>query len=160
MRFADVTEFGMSVIVVSELYAGSYYFVIVHEVEYTLAYDSYTVRYAHKAAFDHRRDDKAGDLIECDRRLVEHLGDDYHRIVACRSDTECQVTGLASHCRYYEPVAAGARIFVKSGSELHTLLFSRVVTESGNACGQGKVVVDSFGNVYVRHVYVTVSKIF
>ena len=122
MCFGYLAEFGVSVLVVGEVYAALLDFICAQCMEYALGDDCRTVIHVHDFALYDGRNHQIHDFIDRDFGFVEHLGDYYHRIVAGGADTECEVAGAASHGRKYEPVAACACVHVYGASDDSTLV--------------------------------------
>ena len=139
----------MTVRVVGEVNTARGEFRLAQFVEHAFGYDRRAVVHADDPALDDGRNHQTDDLVDGDRRFVEHFGNDDHRVVARLADTEGQVSGTAAHRRHDEPVAAGAGIDIDGPGDHRTLVFSRFVAEGRRAVGQRKVVVDGFRDMYV-----------
>lgn len=147
--FRHFAQFGMTVRVVGEVNTARGEFRLAQFVEHAFGYDRRAVVHADDPALDDGRNHQTDDLVDGDRRFVEHFGNDDHRVVARLADTEGQVSGTAAHRRHDEPVAAGAGIDIDGPGDHRTLVFSRFVAEGRRAVGQRKVVVDGFRDMYV-----------
>ena len=139
----------MSVLVIGEVNAALLDLLVAQGVEHALRNHGGTVVHAHQLALDDRRNDQVDDLVDRDLGLVEHLGDDDHRVVAGLADTEGQVTGRTAHGSQHEPVAAGAGVDIDGARNDGTLVLGRLIAEGRRTLRQRKVVVDGLGNVDV-----------
>ena len=139
----------MSVLVVGEVHAALADLLIRQRVEHAFGDDGGAVVHAHDLALDDRRDHEVDDLLDGDFGLVEHLGDDDHRVVAGLADTECEVSGRAAHGCEHEPVSAGAGVDIDGAGDDGTLVLCGLIAECRRALGQREVVVDGLRDVDV-----------
>ena len=139
----------MSVLVVGEVHAALADLLVRQRVEHALRNDGGAVVHAHDLTLDDRRDDQVHDLLDGDLRLVEHFGNDDHRVVARLADAECQVTGRTTHGCQHEPVAARACIYIDGAGDDRTLVLGRLVAERRRTFRQRQVVVDGLRHVDV-----------
>ena len=160
MRFRDVSEFRMSVFVKREFDPRTDDLLIRHEVENAFAYDYRAVVHAVDFSFYDRRDHHFYDPVECYFDVFEHFGDDYHRIVASRADSESKVSRFSAHRGDYEPVSARSCVFVDRRCDADAFVFSRLIAESGKSFGKRKVVVYRLRNVDVSDGKVFLVQVF
>ena len=144
-----LAQLGMSVLVVGEVHAALADLLIRQRVEHAFGDDGGAVVHAHDLALDDRRDHEVDDLLDGDFGLVEHLGDDDHRVVAGLADTECEVSGRAAHGCEHEPVSAGAGVDIDGAGDDGTLVLCGLIAECRRALGQREVVVDGLRDVDV-----------
>ncbi len=149
MRLGHLAQLGMPVVVVGEVDAALADFLVAQCVEHTLRDDGGAVVHAHDFTLDDRRDDHVDDLLDRDFGLVEHLGDDDHRVVAGLADAECEVAGTAAHGGQHEPVAAGAGVYVDRAGDDGAFVLGRFVAERRRALRKRQVVVDGLRHVDV-----------
>ena len=139
----------MPVLVIGEVDAALADLLVRQRVEHALGDHGGTVVHAHDLALDDRRNHQVDDLLDGDLRLVEHLGNDDHRVVARFADAECQVSCRAAHGGQHEPVAARAGVYVDGAGDDGTLVLGRLVTERRRSLREREVVVNGLGNVDV-----------
>ena len=149
VSLGDLAKFGMAVVVVAEMDAGVFDFLIGEAVEDTFGNHGCAIVDAHDFAFDDAAYNEVDNLVDGDFGLVEEFGDDDHGIVACTGDAEGEMACGTTHGRDDEPVFGGAGIFHDSGADDGTLGFGAIVAEGGRAVGQREVVVDGLGDVDV-----------
>ena len=149
MRLRYFAQFGMSVLVVGEMDARFLDLFIAQGVEHTFRDHGHAVVDAHDLALDDRRNDQVDDLLDGDLRLVEHLRNDDHRVVAGRADAEGEVPRRTAHGRYDEPVGRRACVVVDGAADDRSALLGRLVAERRRAGRQRQVVVDRLRDVDV-----------
>ena len=149
VRLRYLAQFGVSVLVIGEVDAALADLLVAQRVEYAFRDNGCSVVHAHDLALDDRRNHEVHDLLDGDFRLVEHFGNDDHRVVASLADAECQVAGAAAHGSQYEPVAARAGVNIDGTCDDGALVLGRLVTERRRAFRQGQVVVDGLRHVDV-----------
>ena len=149
VRLRHLAQLGMPVLVIGEVDAALADLFVRQRVEHALGDHGGTVVHAHDLALDDRRNHQVDDLLDGDFRLVEHLGNDDHRVVARFADAECQVSCRAAHGGQHEPVAARACVDVDGAGDDCALVLGRLVAERRRALRKRQVVVDGLGDVDV-----------
>ena len=144
-----LAQLGMSVLVVGEVDAALADLLVRQRVEHAFGNHRCAVVHAHDLTLDDRRNHQVDDLLDGDLRLVEHLGNDDHRVVARFADAECQVSCRAAHGGQHEPVAARAGVYVDGAGDDGTFVLGRLITERRRSLREREVVVDGLGDVDV-----------
>ena len=147
MRLRNLTQLGVTVLIIGEVDTALLDLLIRQRVEYALRDDRCAIVHTHNLTLQDSRDNEVYNLLHRNFGFVEHLGDNNHGVVASLTDTECEVAGRATHSSQYEPVAIRASIYIDGASDNGTLIFGRLVAERGSTLRQRKVVVDGLGNV-------------
>ena len=89
----NLAKFGMAMLVISKADSGILDFFGIQIMAYAFSYYDSALRDTEELAFDDCRKGKADKLIESNRRLVEHLGNNGHRAVSGLADTKGEMAG-------------------------------------------------------------------